>query len=344
MDKQVIHAVAGSGKTTLIINELNLEKRVAIITYTTANQNSLKDKVLAKFGFFPNNIHIFGFWQFAYRFCLVPFLHKKPNGIIYDDRIKQKNKYKYKGKGKKAELNYGVNGYVFNHMLCKLLSDKEYPYIGRIDEFFDELYVDEMQDFDSYDFEWLLSLSRSKIRIWLVGDFYQKTYSTSRAGSKGAKVRGSIVEFKKAIEAAGYNFDDERLTESRRCTPQVCEFIRCNTGIQISSSRNEDSSNISLIEDTTEILEILKDDLIKKLFFQKHYDYDCNSMNWGDSKGLDFDNICVVLNKTTFAHFKKNTLTELAPLTKSKFYVACTRSRGNVYFIEQNKIPDKLKK
>lgn len=37
MDKKVIFAVAGSGKTTYIINGLSADKRSLIITYTTAN-------------------------------------------------------------------------------------------------------------------------------------------------------------------------------------------------------------------------------------------------------------------------------------------------------------------
>ena len=341
MDKQVIHAVAGSGKTSLIIDELNLEKRVAIITYTTANQNTLRDKVFDKFKFFPENIHIFGFWQFVYGFCLVPLLTAKPKGIIYDDKIKKANKFK-KDKGKQV-LSYGCKKYVFDHMLCKLLFDKEYPYISRIDEFFDEIYIDEMQDLDSYDFDWLLSLSKSKAKVLLVGDFYQKTYSTSRAGNKGAKTRKSFTEFKNAFEAVGYHFDTTRLIDSHRCTPQVCEFVENSTGIEIKSSRLKANSVVSLIQDDEEILQILKNDSIKKLFLKEHYRYSCNSINWGDSKGLDFDNICVILNKKTYEHFNKNTLIKLAPLTKSKFYVACTRSRGDIYFIEENKIPEEIR-
>ncbi|MEK4387983.1 hypothetical protein MKZ25_19820 [Solibacillus sp. FSL W7-1464] len=35
INKKVINAVAGSGKTTLIIDKLDLEKKTLILTYTT---------------------------------------------------------------------------------------------------------------------------------------------------------------------------------------------------------------------------------------------------------------------------------------------------------------------
>ena len=52
MDKRVILAVAGSGKTTYIINQLDLNKRSLIITYTTNNIENLRTGVIKKFGYF----------------------------------------------------------------------------------------------------------------------------------------------------------------------------------------------------------------------------------------------------------------------------------------------------
>ena len=49
MDKSVIFAVAGSGKTSHIVENLSLDKNSLIITYTTGNFNNLKRKILEKF-------------------------------------------------------------------------------------------------------------------------------------------------------------------------------------------------------------------------------------------------------------------------------------------------------
>lgn len=327
--KQVIHAVAGSGKTSLIIDNLSLEKNIAIITYTRSNQSVLNEKVINKFGCIPDNIHIFGFWQFIYSFCLVPCLNFKPKGIIYDDEIKRVNKFKNK------KLAYGVNGYIFDHMISKFLFDKNIPYLERIDEFFDEIYIDEMQDFDSYDLDWLLSLTKTRIKIWLVGDYYQRTYSTSKSGNKNSAIMKDYSLYKRAFEKAGYYFNETLLNNSHRCSPEICDFIQKKIGITIHSNKELGSSTISLIKEDPDILSVLLDDSIKKLFFKEHYKYDCDSINWGESKGQTYKNICVVLNPESFKLYSTDKLIEMKPITKSKFYVACTRSLGNVYFIEQ---------
>ncbi len=45
MDKKVIFAVAGSGKTTYIVNTLSDSKKSLIVTYTTANYENLRKKI-----------------------------------------------------------------------------------------------------------------------------------------------------------------------------------------------------------------------------------------------------------------------------------------------------------
>ena len=67
MDKKVILSVAGSGKTTLIVNKLDMSKRYLVLTYTNANYDNLCEKIRAKFnGRIPSNISIFKFDAFIY--------------------------------------------------------------------------------------------------------------------------------------------------------------------------------------------------------------------------------------------------------------------------------------
>jgi len=56
MDKRIILAVAGSGKTTYIVNQLTLDKRSLVVTYTTRNYLNLKNSILRKFGHIPETI------------------------------------------------------------------------------------------------------------------------------------------------------------------------------------------------------------------------------------------------------------------------------------------------
>lgn len=107
-------------------------------------------------------------------------------------------------------------------------------------------------------------------------------------------------------------------------------------GIEISSQQWENqSARITFIKSHDKIESIMKNDNVMKLFYQKSYDYDCKSQNFWDSKGYEYDNVCVVLNPTSYKLFAANRLNELSSQTKSKFYVTCTCTRGNLYFVNQ---------
>ena len=137
----------------------------------------------------------------------------------------------------------------------------------------------------------------------------------------------------------GVAIDDDTLRKSRRCPPAVCGFIRETVGIDIESHGAGDYE-VVLVEDAQRAEELYSSATTVKLFYQEHEKYGCYSQNWGGSKGDDhYDDVCVVLNPTTLKAYKKGRLKDLAPTTRNKFYVACSRTRGNLYFV-----PDKLYK
>ncbi|MFV8064327.1 RNA helicase [Streptococcus sp. ZY1909104] len=337
-NKRLIHAVAGSGKTTKIIESIDPQKRNLILTYTETNQNTIRAKLIDKFGYIPESTFIFGVFEFLYSFCLVPYLGKRPKGINFD----------YKTQGKIDNNSIDTTGRIIQNQLSKSLMRGELiykknnipfenSYLERIDKFFDCIYVDECQDFASDDFDWLLSLSNLNAEVSLLGDFYQKTFSTSRRGNKGKGVHSNFDNWIKVISDSGFEIDLSSLSKSYRCPKIVCDFIVEKLSIEISSQLEEKySAQITLIDSQDKIESIMTDDNVMKLFYQKSYDYDCKSQNWGDSKGSEYDNVCVVLNPTTYKLFAADRLNELSSQTKSKFYVACTRTRGNLYFVNQS--------
>lgn len=72
MDKRIVLAVAGSGKTTEIINKINYNDKSLIVTYTENNYNNIKKKILEKFNEIPSNIRIYTYFTFLYSFCFLP--------------------------------------------------------------------------------------------------------------------------------------------------------------------------------------------------------------------------------------------------------------------------------
>lgn len=336
MDKRVIFAVAGSGKTTYIIDQLSLDEKSIIITYTINNTETLKNKVVEKFGYLPNNIVIYSYFSFLYSFCYKPLVSYKTRakGIVYDNNVSR-----FTSK-KKIEHYLSKNKWLYSHRLSKLFI--EFNVIEginkRLSKYFDNLFIDEVQDFAANDFNFLKEISKANINILFVGDFYQHTFDTSRDGNTGKNLHHDYSKYKAEFQKIGL-VDEESLVKSYRCTPTICDFISDKIDINIESHK-QDTSNIEFIDNQLKIDEIIKNDKIVKLFYQTHEKYNCFSENWGKSKGKEYRDICVVLNATTFKKYENNNLHNLASLTKNKFYVACSRAKNNIYFIEEKKLKD----
>lgn len=331
MDKCVIFAVAGSGKTSYLIKNLNVRDRFLLVTYTNNNVHNLRTGILRKFGYFPDNIKLYSYYSFLYSFCYKPFLHSKleTKGINYEQ-----DPFKF---AKKSERRYYIDKYdrLYSSRISKLIIEFNVAkdVIERISKYFDYLFIDEIQDFAGSDFNLLKEISKSNLNHLYVGDFFQHTFDTSRDGNINSSLHENFESYKSEFQKMGLKPDLETLSKSYRCSPNVCQFISENLKINIESHRT-DTTEINLITDSEKALEIFKNPDIVKLFYREHYKYNCFSRNWGDSKGQDkYNDVCVVINKTTMSHYEKNKLDQLAPTTKNKLYVALSRTKNNLYLI-----------
>ncbi|MED1065788.1 UvrD-helicase domain-containing protein [Bacillus paralicheniformis] len=328
-NKIVINAVAGSGKTSYIIDQLSIDtKKILIITYTTANQENLKERVINKFGCRPSNIFIYGYFEFLLRFIIKPLCPYTVRDICFENPQNYRNPNPFTNNKSK----------IYANRMAKYILENLAGFKNRIERYFDEVYIDEMQDLASDDFKWMLSLSDLDIPVTLVGDFYQFTFASSRRGNHLKNLYKDFSTYKKMIEMAGFKFDETTLIKSHRCTSSVCNFIKERIGIDIESAKNN-SSVIRLITEGEEIKKILENKKIKKLFYRDSKKYNVDGDNWGNSKGMTFEHVCIVLNDTTYKKYDKNELNQLAPQTLCKFYVACTRTSGDLFFIKEKDVP-----
>lgn len=342
MDKTLILAVAGAGKTTEIINNIKKDDKTLIITYTENNYNILKNNIIKKFKGIPDNIKIYTYFTFLYRFCFLPL--KKGFKVKGLDFNSNPNKYI-----KAKDINYYYNRVskkMYHNRLAKICSDYFIDdIIKRIEKYFNYIYIDEIQDFASHDFNLLLNLIKTNCNILLVGDFYQHTFDTSRDGNVNSNLYNDYDNYINKIKNSDSNIkvDTVNFLKSKRCSKQVCEFITEYLKIKIESYNNHDSI-IREIDDENAIEKIANDDNIVKLFYQNSKKYDMkNKDNWGNSKGNTYINTCVVLNKNSYEKYKKHKLNELPSSTKNKLYVALSRATNDVYIINE-KYLDKYKK
>lgn len=336
MDKKVMFACAGSGKTTYIIDNLSAQKRSLIVTYTDANYKNICKKIQAKFnGLFPENICVMTYFSFLYRFCYKPFLSDeiKAKGIIYE------NNQKYFAKS--SNLNYykSNSGYLYSNRIAMLII--KYNVVDllkqRLESYFDEFIIDEIQDIAGRDFALLEELMTANVNMLFVGDFYQHTFDTSRDGNFNSKLFNNKNDYEKRFSNKGITIDDSTLNHSWRCSKTVCDFIRENIGIEIYSHRDENSdTSIEFISNQSDIDNILNSSDIIKLHYKNSSIYGNNHRNWGETKGEDdYNDVCVMLNKTSADKYRSGRLYELPQSTKNKLYVAITRAHGNVYLINE---------
>lgn len=338
MDKRVILAVAGSGKTTYIVDALsNLGPgaRSLIITYTRNNLSNLRTKIIGKFGYLPANVTLCEYFSFLYGFCFRPFLlrNTRAKGINWE----MPPSWTLRKKRTSTEFYFDKCNRLYHNRIAKLLEVEGILDLvnQRIQKYYDSVFIDEVQDFGGHDFNFLLSIVRAKVTMLLVGDFYQHTFDTSRDGNVNKNLYNNLEVYKGLLKKAGLLVDTDTLKKSYRCSPTICRFVSKELGVYMDSHR-DDETTIDVFGTKADACVILECHNTVKLFYKEHYKYSCYSRNWGDSKGADhFYDVCVMLNKETFQKFKKEQLNELKPQTRNKLYVACTRARNNLYLVPQ---------
>ena len=180
MDKRLILAVAGSGKTTHIINKLCLDKKHLLITFTNNNHENLRLGVIRRFGFFPENIKVYTYFSFLYSFCYKPFL----SDYLGAKGTTWKQPPRFSRLTDRAHF-IDNNDLLYGCRIAKLLLNPDVisDIISRIEKYVDHLYIDEVQDFAGNDFSFLKKISSANVDMLFVGDFFQHTFDTSRDAS-----------------------------------------------------------------------------------------------------------------------------------------------------------------
>ena len=89
---RLIIAVAGSGKTTFLVNEAlkNSKTRVLITTYTEANEAEIRNKIIQKKKCIPSNITVQTWFSFLLQHGVRPY-QGALNEVLWDNDINGRN-------------------------------------------------------------------------------------------------------------------------------------------------------------------------------------------------------------------------------------------------------------
>lgn len=352
MDKKLVLAVAGSGKTYMLCNEIDENKRNLVLAYTNENIKNIYQELINKNGYIPPNTIISTFDSFILNYIarpLVPLIsYKYDKKYMFDDYGCAFNltlPEHFNTKTKKwnnlfAENKLGhyltTTGKFYGERIPKFINKFNLLDISivTLKQHFDKIYIDEVQDFAGERFDLLKSLIEKFDNVLLVGDYYQHSVSAKPDRKKYPFVSDmTYSKYKKEFEKLGVNIDDVSLKSSRRCSDKVCKFIQNKLNIKIESLKINDG-NVIILDSVETADEILNDNSVFKLVYSEANKYPFRSMNWGYSKGDTFDKTCVILNQNMKGLEQDNPPNlNLSDIIRNKLYVALSRSKGDLYIL-----------
>lgn len=360
MDKRVILAVAGAGKTYHICHSIDSQKRNLILAYTHENIHNIKSELIDAYGKVPELTSVMTFDSFVYRYFICPYeatiadyfgqegfrskgittIDPPPKTIKKSGKIIPNPKYK-----NKDQLDHYITS--GNQYYCARITELVmYVKKGkdsllkraaeRLNLFYDQVFIDEFQDFREYDYDLIIGLSKMLNSVLLVGDYYQHSVSAINNTGKPFKNKKhdlSYADFVDELKKLKFDIDEDTLSKSRRCSKDICAYVKEKLEINIESEGINAGKVKWIAED--QVGAILQNPEIIKLVYYEATDYSFEAMNWSYSKGDTVDAACVILtDKFEKLDTDEFSLVGIPASTINKLYVAMTRSKGDLFLIK----------
>ncbi|MGW4636873.1 UvrD-helicase domain-containing protein [Nocardia sp. NPDC004415] len=231
-DNVAILAAAGSKKTESIIQavlDTPPTTKILITTYTIENLEQIRLRLIgATGGAVPPNVTLMSWFTFLLRECIKPY----QNFVTDTNRVRSLNFELWNNPRRRPKTD--INGYYFDSGsnlrvrnagdFAVLINERSggKP-VSRLEELYDHIYIDEVQDLAGYDLELLILLFASAIRVTMVGDPRQCIYQTSLT-TKHPKYKdlGMFNWFEKQEKLSRLKIINR--AKSYRCIQEICDF------------------------------------------------------------------------------------------------------------------------
>lgn len=347
-NNKVIIAAAGSGKTSLLINEALQagSEEVLISTFTNANEAEIRRKMIKKQGMIPKNVTIKTWYSLLLQHGVKPF-----QNYLYENEIKgmvlvagQSALY---SKQKDVQKHYLTSeNKIYSDKISKfsvrcneICSGKVIQRIGRI---YRHIFIDEVQDLSGFDLEFLKLLFDSDIRILLVGDPRQGTYSTANSPKHKQFKKSEIASFFMTMQNK-LEIDTSSLGINYRSNSQICDLSNKlfpeepATISGNSETTGHDGVFMVASSDVTNYLDKYPNSVqLRHSRRDKKVNTSYSVMNFGGSKGLSFDRVLIFPTRPMVNWLRDHNF-NMQLESRSKFYVAVTRAKYSVAFVYEGK-------
>jgi superfamily I DNA/RNA helicase len=345
IDNTVILAAAGSRKTESIVEAALAvtSGRVLITTFTNENQRQIVRRIEQKVGLLPSQISVCGWFSFLIQQCAKPYqrtLTGEPliiSGLNFKGRRSRytpKNNIQFFLDRNDAMYRDGVSDFVIE--LNKKTSG---AVIRRLERIYTHIFVDEVQDLVGYDLEVLDLLISSKIKLVMVGDPRQHTFSTN-LGSRHKKYQGSGLAdwFQERADVCTI----EQRCYSYRSNQAICDFADAiypdfpsTNSIDVPQTEHDGVFQIVARSVPTYIAKF------KHVIVLRHdkntWTADLRAMNFGVAKGSTFDRVLIFPTEPILKYLVDREHTALK--SPEDLYVAITRARFSVAFVVPGILP-----
>jgi DNA helicase-2/ATP-dependent DNA helicase PcrA len=340
-DNIITIASAGSGKSTSIVENALLKEndQVLITTFTVECAEELKKIIIEKVKTVPKNIIIMTWMSFLIQECIRPY-----QLVAYGTQITRpvfiQGRSAIYSKRTDYKHFFNSNGDIYSDKLsefaCLCDEKSQGKVITRLEKVFKRIYIDEFQDFAGYDFELVKKILSSNIRVKIVADPRQGTYSTNESAKNGKYKKSGVKDLIELLE------------KNKLCTIELNNWsYRCNQMIcSIADKLYPEfeptiSKNIALTghDGVFVVKERYVDDYIKKykpvaLRYDKKTKWqDEKIKNFGAVKGRTYDRVLILPNGPILDFLSGRNFKSPA-----KYYVGFTRARFSVAILYDDQV------
>jgi len=349
---KLIIAAAGAGKTTFLVEESLKQKdgNVLITTYTLANEEEIRKKIIEINKCIPENITVRTWFSFLLQHGVRPYqgclFEKKVKGMILVTSQSAVKYYNRSGipvcynEDEDLEKHYFTDTFkIYSDKLSKFVfrcnQKSDGAVIDRLSRIYPHIFVDEVQDLAGYDLELLKLLFGSDSNILMVGDPRQVTYLTHNERKYAKYKDGRIKEFiQNECKKSNCEIDEKTLNSSHRNNELICSFSS-----KLYPNFTPCTSNQKEVTKHDGVFLVKKQDVKKYLeaynpaqlrnSIKVEVNENYKAVNFGNSKGLAFDRV-LIYPTVPFVNWLINNNSDLKPTSRSRFYVAITRARYSV--------------
>lgn len=342
MGNQLTLAVAGSRKTQGIVEHcasLPGERSVLVLTFTQANQAELRGR-LKQYAGDHHNIEVMGWFTFLLSHFAKPFLpFKFPGRRILGFNFEGRPYIKASGLSRFLDANGAAYACELGRLAHELVANSKGSLLRRLECIYDEILIDEVQDFSSHDWEIVDVLLRSSIDIRMVGDIRQSVLATNPRSKKNTKYSyANAITWFREREAEGLlEIKDSVITW--RCHPHIAAFSDAifdpSWKFPATQSKNDnvthhDGVHLVASKYVDEYVSLYQPQCLRhSVASGKKFNLDF--LNFKVAKGMTYERVLIVPTAPIAKFIASGTYLEATPA--SSFYVAVTRAKQSVAIV-----------